>query len=195
MKTQCIRALAALGIAAAGPALAQDSYPAAPWQGDFWKYIGASAGRSRFATDCVGSDAFACGSHDTGWKVYAGGDVNRFLGLEVGYTDFGKVSGSGGDAKAWAGNLDFTFGVPVAHGFRVFAKAGGVYGRSNVSADPATLADIGQRSGWGSTYGVGGTFALSKQLLLRVDWDRDNLDFAGGRRNVDLASAGLAWRF
>lgn len=193
MKTKLLCALAASGIAAAGPALAQDAYASTPWQGDFWKYVGVSAGQARFDADCGG--AFACGKRDTGWKVYSGGDLNQFLGFEVGYTDFGSVAASGGDTKAWAANVGFTLGVPIAERFKVFAKAGGVYGRTNVSADPSTFSDTGQRSGWGSTYGVGGSFAISKQLLVRVDWDCDNLDFAGGRRDVDLASAGIAWRF
>ena len=195
MKTKLYCALAALGVAVAGPALAQDTYASTPWQGDFWHYIGASAGTSSFQTDCRASDVFACDKRDTGWKLYSGGNVNQFLGVEVGYTDFGKVAGSGGHAKAWAANVGFTFGVPIADRFRIFAKGGGLYGRTDVSADPSTLADTGQRSGWGGTYGVGASFDISKQLALRVDWDRDNLDFAGGRRDVDLASAGLAWRF
>jgi hypothetical protein len=34
-----------------------------------------------------------------------------------------------------------------------------------------------------------------RNVQTRVDWDRYNLDFAGGSRDVDLLSAGVQMRF
>ncbi|HEX3098908.1 MAG TPA: outer membrane beta-barrel protein [Usitatibacter sp.] len=197
MKRKPILALAAAGLAlSTANAFAQTTNDyRAPWRGDFWGTLGVSAGESKFRTDCHATDVFSCDHRDSAWKVYAGGSLSRILGLEVGYTDFGKVRASGGDTKAWAGNISLTAGVPIGDRFDIFAKGGGIYGRTDVSADPSTLFDRGRKSGWGTTYGVGASFAITPNWLIRADWDRYHMDFVGGRRDVDLASAGVAYRF
>ena len=195
MKTKLNIGLAAIGIALSGTVMAQPAEMATPWHGDFWGYVGASAGESKFRNDCHRTDVFACDHRDTAWKVYAGGNMNRIFGLEVGYTDFGQIQASGGDTKAWAANVSLTAGVPLGDRFNIFAKGGGIYGHTDVTEDPTTLFDTGHKSGWGTTYGVGASYAVTRNLLVRADWDSYNLDFIGGSRDVDLASAGLAWRF
>ena len=98
---------------------------------DFWGYIGASAGRSDFRTDCP--DLFDCEKHDTGWKLYGGGTWNEVWGLEAGDSEFGKTNAGGGDVKAWAGNLSLTAGVPIGDRFRIFAKGGGTSSKTPTS--------------------------------------------------------------
>ena len=132
---------------------------------------------------------------DTGFKVYAGGKLNEVFGLEVGYTDFGKIRASGGDTNAWAFPITLTAGTPLGARFGIFGKVGGLYGRTDVTADPDTLFDRGRKNGWGFTYGAGVTFALTQSLQLRADVDRYKLDFVGGRKDVDMVSAGLQLRF
>lgn len=178
--------------ATATPVLAQSDYRA-PWRGDFWGYVGASAGQSKFRTDCAAF--YDCDQKDTAFKVFAGGRMNEILGLEVGYTDFGKIRASGGDTEAWAVPISLTAGWPLGERFGLFGKVGGLYGRTDVSADPTTLFDTGHKSGWGWTYGAGATFAITPTLQLRADYDRYKLDFAGGREDVDMVSAGLQMRF
>lgn len=196
MKSKVILALAALGFAAgAGNALAQQEPYRAPWHGDFWGSLGVSAGQSKFDNECDATNLFHCDHRDSAWKVYATGQFNRNFGLEFGYTDFGKVANAGGQTKAWAGNISLVAGVPIGDRFDVFAKGGGIYGRTDVSADPSTLFDTGHKSGWGYTYGVGATFAITPQWAIRADWDRYNMDFVGGSRDIDMASAGVQFRF
>ncbi len=197
MKSKLMLGAAALGFAAcASTAFAQpaDDYRA-PWRGDFWGTLGVSAGESKFESNCHNTNVFSCDQRDTAWKVYAGGNFNRILGLELGYTDFGKVRASGGDTKAWAANVSLTAGVPIGDRFSVFAKGGGIYGRTDVSADPSTLFDTGHKSGWGYTYGVGAAFNVTRNVAIRADYDRYNLDFVGGSRDIDMASAGVMFRF
>lgn len=195
MKRNVILGLAAFGFAAgATTALAQQPH-AAPWQGNFWGALGVSGGKSKFRNDCASADVFRCDHRDSAWKLYATGQFNRNLGLELGYTDFGKVAASGGETKAWAANVSLLAGVPIGDRFDVFAKGGGVYARTDISADPSTLFDTGHKSGWGYTYGVGATFAITPQWAIRADWDRYNLDFVGGSKDVDMASAGVQFRF
>ena len=184
--------LVLLGVVAATPALAQSDYRA-PWRGDFWGYVGANAGQSKFKTDC--HEFFNCDKKDTAFRVYAGGRMNEIFGLEVGYTDFGKISASGGETEAWAIPISLTAGTPLGERFGIFGKLGGLYGRTDVSADPTTLFDTGHKSGWGWTYGAGATFAITPALQLRADYDRYKLDFVGGRQDIDMVSAGLQLRF
>lgn len=195
MNSKLIVGLAAAGLlAGATSALAQDTYRA-PWRGDFWGTLGVSGGESKFETDCRNVNVFSCDKRDTAWKVYAGGRFNRNFGLEFGYSDFGKVRASGGDTKAYAFNASLVAGVPIGDRFDIFAKGGGIYSRTDVNAAPDTLFDRGHKSGWGTTYGVGATFAVTPRWDIRVDWDRYNMDFVGGSRDVDLASAGVQFRF
>jgi OmpA-OmpF porin, OOP family len=186
--------VAAMGLAAM-PALAQTDYNA-PWRGDFWGYLGASVGESKYRADCNRTiTQFECDTKDTAFKVYAGGQFNRVFGMEIGYTDFGKIRASGGDVKAWAIPLTFTAGLPIGEQASVFAKGGGLYGRTDVRADLNDALDEGDRNGWGWTYGAGASYFFTKNLGIRADWDRHRMDFVGGRRDVDMLSAGLQWRF
>jgi opacity protein-like surface antigen len=186
-------ALAALGLLASGASMAQYS---TPWRGDFWGYVGASAGESKFRTDCNRTiTQFECDNKDTGFKVYAGGRMSEWLGLEIGYTDFGRIRASGGEVDAWAVPLSLVAGVPFGERFSVFGKVGGLYGRTDVTASLDSLTSTGHKSGWGWTYGAGAAFAITPAIQIRADWDRHKLDFAGGREDVDMLSAGVQFRF
>ena len=188
-------AIAALGLLASGATFAQSPY-SAPWRGDFWGYIGASAGESKFRTDCNRTiTQFECDTKDTGFKVYAGGRMSEWLGLEIGYTDFGRIKASGGEVDAWAIPLSLVAGVPFGERFSAFAKVGGLYGRTDVRPSFEALVESGDKSGWGWTYGAGMAFAITPTIQLRADWDRHKLDFVGGRDDVDMLSAGVQFRF
>jgi opacity protein-like surface antigen len=193
MNAKLALGLAGLALAASGNVLAQSTEWRNPMTRDFWGYLGASAGESKFRTDC--SSLFDCDRKDTGFKIYGGGKFNDIVGLELGYTDFGKIRASGGETDAWAGSIALTAGVPIGDRFSVFAKGGGVYGRTDVKASASTLLDTGHKNGWGTTWGVGAALGITKALQVRIDWDRYNLDFAGGSRDVDMLSAGLQMRF
>ena len=195
-KIRLMTALATLGLMASGAALAQPDYRA-PWRGDFWGYLGASGGESKYRTDCRQGVTrfFDCDTRDTGFKVYAGGRMNEVLGLEVGYTDFGRIRASGGETKAWAIPVTLTAGTPLGTRFGIFGKIGGLFGRTDVTADGEELFERGNKNGWGWTYGAGATFAVTPTVDIRADFDRYKLDFVGGSRDVDMLSAGVQVRF
>jgi OmpA-OmpF porin, OOP family len=194
MKKSTLTLVAALAVAGAAPAFAQSDYRA-PWRGDFWGYLGVSGGESKFESRCRNTNVFQCDERDTAWRVYAGGQLNRVLGLEVGYTDFGRVRSSGGETNAWAVPIVLTAGYH-ADRWSVFGKAGGLYSRTDVNVDlNDTFSARGDRNGWGWTYGAGATFGITPNLHLRADLDRYQMDFAGGRRDVDMISGGVVWRF
>jgi opacity protein-like surface antigen len=116
------------------------------------------------------------------------------LGLELGYTDFGRIRAQGGETKAWAVPISLTAGLPLGP-VRLFGKAGGLYGRTDVNAAPSSLFDTGHKSGWGWLYGVGAAIPVAQNIALRAEWERYKLDFVGGRDDVDMLSAGVQFRF
>lgn len=183
----------AVGVAALGLAVPFTASAQSPLTRDFWGHIGVSGGEAKFRTEC--SSLFTCDRKDTAWKVYGGGKFSDVIGLEVGYTDFGKIRASGGETDAWAANVSLVAGLPIGDRFNIFAKGGGVYGRTDVKASASSLLDVGHKTGWGTTYGVGAALGLTRTVQVRVDWDRYKLDFAGGRRDIDLLSAGVQMRF
>ena len=199
MKASIASGLAAATLLFAGTAAAQTAGDPArmPWQGEFWGYIGASAGESKYRDSCNRTiTQFQCDDTDTGYKIYAGGKVNGIFGMEIGYTDFGRIPVAGGQTDAWAVPITLTAGVPIGERFNVFAKLGGVYAETDIQSDlDETFSASGSENGWGWTYGAGATFAVMQNLDLRVDWDRYKLDFVGGERDVDMLSAGLQLRF
>jgi opacity protein-like surface antigen len=196
MKRIITSTIATLGLLASGAALAQQPYNT-PWRGDFWGYLGASAGESKYRSSCNRTvTLFQCDAKDTGFKIYAGGKMNEVLGLEVGYTSFGTISVLGGETEAWAVPITLTAGIPIGNRFNVFAKGGGLYARTDVSVDlNDSLSERGSRNGWGWTYGAGATFAVTPNVHIRADFDRHKLDFVGGRRDIDMLSAGVQFRF
>ena len=191
MKRRLLLPFAAAALAASGMACAQSDWRM-PWTDNFWGYVGASVGQSKFRTSC--GSVFDCDQKDSAWKVQAGGNFNQVFGIELGYTDFGNMRAFGGDTEAQATNISLTAGVPIGHA-AIFAKGGGAYGRTDVSASPTTFVSTGKKSGWGTTWGVGATYAFTPSLQARVDWDRYKLDFVGGEHDVDMLSAGLQLRF
>ena len=195
MHKSIVTAVTALGLAATGSALAQ-SDTHVPWRGDFWGGLGIAGGASKFHSACANTNVFKCDHRDSAYRVWADGQINRILGLEIGYTDFGRVSASGGETKAWAVPIELTLGAPIGDHLNIFAKGGGVFARTDVKVDlNDTFSNQGNRNGWGWTYGAGAAFGVTPNLWLRADLDRYRLDFVGGSRDVDLLTAGVQWRF
>ena len=192
MKTRFLVPVVAATFLASGAAMAQSNWQN-PWDSNFWGYVGANAGQSKFRGAC--SSLFDCDRKDSAGKVYFGGNFNNLLGLELGYTDFGRMRSFGGDTEAKATNISVTAGVPIGDRFSVFAKGGAAYGRTDVSASPSSFVSTGRTSEWGTTWGAGASFNITRSIAARVDWDRYKLDFAGGDRDVDMLSAGLQLRY
>jgi OmpA-OmpF porin, OOP family len=198
MKKVIPAAVATLGLAASGAALAQapSDNMSMPWTHGFWGHVGVSGGESKFRQDCRFNNVFDCDQRDSAWKAYAGGQINPIVGLEAGYTDFGTMRAAGGDTKAWAIPLTVNIGAPIGPRFNIFGKIGGVYGHTEVGAAPAALVDTGTSTGWGWTGGVGAAFRLTPNFDIRADYDRYRLKFTGaGNQDIDMLSAGVQFRF
>jgi hypothetical protein len=190
--------MAAAMALSAGAAIAQTGASGqqryyAPYERGFWNYAGVSVGRSDYDTSCRAG--FGCDSRDTGFKAFAGGKFNQNLGLEGSYVYLGDSNRAGGNTWAQGVDLSLVGYLPLSQSFAVNAKVGGIYGWTKTGGASAPGFATGRDNGLGLSYGVGASYALTRTVDLRLDWDRYRMKFTTGRDDVDLASLGVAFKF
>ena len=159
----------------------------APWYG------GIGVGQSKLDNGCV--SGFSCEDKDTAYRLFAGTKFNRWLGLEIGGTYFGKWDRGGGQTEAWAADVAATIGVELARNSSIFAKLGAAYTQTDVTGTASGLA-TGKETDWSPRYGVGGQIGLSQNWALRADWDRyQHVAFRGQEQDVDVWMLGVQYTF
>jgi OOP family OmpA-OmpF porin len=158
-------------------------------------YIGFNAGQSDFSIGS-GSGAFPSDKRDTAYNIYGGSYFSNNFGLELGYTDFGKITRAGGTTKAEGFNLSLVGQMPLSPSFNLLGKLGTTYGRTDVSSDPASGVVTGSESGFGVSYGLGAEYVFNPNWSAVLQYDGHELKFVGsGRDHVGATTAGLRYRF
>ncbi len=158
-------------------------------------YIGLNAGQSDYSLG-NGTGLFSGDDKDTAYGIYAGSYFNPYLGLEVGYTDFGKARRGGGESKAMGFNLSLIGKYPLGASINLLGKLGTTYGRTEVSSLPGSGIGSGKETGFGISYGVGAEYLFTPQLSAVAQYDEHRLEFAGaGRDRIGAATLGLRLRF
>ena len=159
------------------------------------RYIGFNAGKSNFKLN-NGLGAFPSDSKDTSYSLYGGSYFNQNFGMELGYTDFGRVSRAGGSTRANGINLSVVGRLPVSPSFNVLGKLGTTYGRTDVSAAPGSGVTSGRETGFGVSYGLGVEYAFTPAVSGVLQYDEHKLRFVNsGRDTVGTASVGLRYNF
>lgn len=159
------------------------------------RYFGLNIGKSDFSLP-NGAGGFPSDNKDTSYNIYGGSYFNNNFGVELGYTDFGKINRGGGQTDAEGINLSLVGRLPLSNAFNLLGKVGTTYGRTRVSAAPASGLATGNESDWGVSYGIGAEWAFTPALSAVVAWDEHNLKFVGtGKDRVSTASVGLRYRF
>ena len=165
---------AVVGAAVAFPtvSLAQMKGPDSGW------YVGGNIGLAE--VDELGED-------DMSFKILGGYQINRNFGVELGYTDFGKVSAAPGiDVKGNAIELVGVGTLPLNDKFSLLGKLGfamGEFKGGGASADSTEL-----------TYGIGAQYNLSPVLGLRAEY-QIYTDVGDGASDVNVMSIGIVYRF
>ena len=155
-------------------------------------YVGGSVGRSDYDVSCIGP--FACDAKGTGFKVYTGTRFNNVLGAELSYLHLGDVElGGGADSRAHGINASLVAGVPLTQSISVNGRLGTTYGWTRIGGPGATGG--GERDDFGLSYGAGLNFNITRQVDVRLDWDRHRFEFTRGNEDVDLVSVGVQYRF
>ncbi len=157
-------------------------------------YFGLNLGKSDWRTGCA--PGFNCEDGNVSTYLYTGGLINDVLGLELGYVNTGSADRNGGSVRGQGVNLSLVARVPLG-AFNVFAKAGGLYGQTRVSADVASGVATGTERGWGGTYAAGAGYDITPQMGVVLEWARNEFRLPGGvgRQDVDSVSLGLVRRF
>ena len=157
-------------------------------------YVGLNLGWPEYKLPCGGS--FPCDDPNLSYHLYTGGSYNDWIGVEFGYLYMGKADRQGGTTRAHGLNLSLVGSVPISQAFKVFGKLGTTYGRTSVSADPASGEPVGDEDGFGWSAGFGAQYDITPQWAAVAQWDRHQMRFAGrGREDVDAGSIGVKFNF
>lgn len=158
-------------------------------------YVGVNIGKSDYSLG-NGIGFFPSDSGDTAYNVYAGNYFNPNFGLELGYTNFGKIARAGGNTKAQGVNLSLVGKFPLTSSFNILGKVGTTYGRTDTSTSYLSGVASGNESGFGLSYGAGVEYAFNPQLSAVLQYDEHNMKFAGtGRERISATTVGLRYRF
>lgn len=156
-------------------------------------YAGISVGTTSVdvCDDLVAVGATSCDDTDSGLKLYAGNEISRNLGVELGWVDLGKVtaSGPGGSAKVEVDGFQIAaLGIlPVNPRFSVFGKVGLYLWDVSATGSGGSLSDDGSDI----MFGLGLNWNLTQNLDLRAEWEQFDID----GDDVSLISAGVRLRF
>jgi len=139
-------------------------------------YIGAGAGQSMV-------DEGAYDDEDAAFSAFGGYQFNRWLGLEAGYVDLGKLEAGAAAASVEADSIYFTAvgTLPFTEKFSGYAKAG--FQRWDLDTAIPGLAGTGDDSGTDPTYGLGLQYSFNDAFTLRAEYSRFEIEDA----DVDLA--------
>lgn len=182
-------------------------------------YAGASIGQSKFKGACdsePGTTISNCKDTDTAWKIFGGYEFTPNLAVELGYNDFGRISGDAtvvvggstftGSAKIEATAFELT-GIgtlPLGHQFSLYGKLGVYYAETKSSADvrqttPPFASGSSSTSDNNSnlTFGLGARYDITSNIGIRAEWQRfskvggDNT----GKGDIDVLAIGGLYRF
>lgn len=158
-------------------------------------YFGINAGQSKFRLN-NGGDGFAADSGKTAYSLYGGSYFSNNLGLELGYTDFGRINRAGGSTKADAFNVSLVGKLPLSPSFNLLGRLGTTYGRTDVSTQPASGITGGSQSSWNMSYGIGAQYSFTSNLSAVLQYDEYRMKFAGtGTDRINTTMLGLRYAY
>lgn len=185
--------VAAAALATAG---AQAQSSGSGFASSYKSHIGLSAGLTDYKLN-DGTGLFGSDKRTTAYNIYMGGYFdNSNLGMELGYTDFGRVTRAGGNTKVDGVNLSLIGKIPMGKYFNLLGKAGGTYARSDVSSAAGSGVTAGSETSFDWSYGVGGELALSPQLSAVLQYNEHRVKYAGDVRDtIKVTSLGLRYSY
>ena len=211
MKKKLLCAVLGAALAPCGHAFAQDAAKGF--------YAGLSLGQAKAKGACD-SDASVtvsnCNDSDTSWKIFGGYQFTPNFALELGYNDFGRVSG---DATAVLGGSTFTGNakieatafeltgvgsLPLGHQFSLYGKLGVYYAETKSSATvrqttPPFASGSASTSDNNTnlTFGFGARYDITRNIAVRAEWQRFSKVGSDdtGKGDIDVLAIGGLYRF
>jgi OOP family OmpA-OmpF porin len=165
---------------------------------DTVSYIGGSVGASKAHGLCTGVPGASCDDDDTAWSVFAGYQTHRYFAVEFGYRDLGEVAtGLPGALTSIEAKMFEVLAVgilPLGDKLALYGKFGAYFGETDIVTNSPLGATVDNDSNIDLTYGVGAEWEFTKQLRLRVEYQRYT-DIASTDVDLDTLSVGLVYRF
>ncbi len=190
-------AVVAMSSAHAQSSTVQNSGGPFAMNGSYKGYIGLNAGQTDYRLS-NGLGLFSSDNRANAYSLTGGAYFTNNLGVELGYTDFGRINRAGGTSRADAFSVSLVGKLPLAQSFNLLGKVGTSYGRTEVSAAPGSGITPGSDSGFGLLVGVGAEYMFTPNWSALLQYDAHDLRFAGGtndRERVGVASLGLRYSF
>jgi OOP family OmpA-OmpF porin len=146
-------------------------------------YAGAGVGQSLV-------DEGSYDDEDTAFSVFGGYQLNKYLGLETGYVDFGKIepTDNGTALESDTAYLTAVGTLPITDKFLAYAKAG-VHSWNVDEEMPGLIGS--DDSGTDPTYGLGAQYRLTDKVALRGEYSRFEMEDL----DVDLAQMQVRFDF
>lgn len=165
-------------------------------------YVAGSLGHSNSKEDTCSNAAagFTCDRRDTNYGVQMGLDFNRFVAVEVGYRNLGKIQeqtdGAGQTAEVNARVIEGVgvLALPIER-ISPYLKAGVYRAKTQLKSNFLTEADTTNTQ---ATLGAGIRWDIFDHFAVRLEYQRyNNLGSAaiGFRGDVDTYSLGAVFRF
>lgn len=166
-------------------------------------YVGGLVGGSNFGSVGVVPSGATVKETDTGYKLLLGARISPNFAVEGGYTDFGKAKLSDKTTSVSISGsgifVDVVGILPLNTDWALFGKAGVLSGKVGISASSGNQSGSLSDTGSGMRYGFGATYAVTKSVAIRAEWERSRFDvnFVGNPINgdVDLLSVGVNFSF
>ena len=157
-----------------------------------------------FSTTSISND-----DRDTGYKIFAGYQVNKNFALEGGYFDLGKFGYSAstvpsgtlnGNIKLKGLNLDAVGILPINAKFSAFGRVGMNYAEANDSFSGTGAVRVTNtnpsKTELNYKLGLGIQYDFTEAFGMRAEAERYRInDAVGNKGDVDLFSLGLIYRF
>ncbi len=143
-------------------------------------YVGAGIGASDLAAGGFSGNDFA-------FKLFAGYDFNKYLGVEGGYWDGGSPSDHGESIDLHGEDLVLIGRWPVADAFDLHVRLGVAWWDAR-GHGVLTGSDSGSDLLWG--FGVG--YQFTPHFVISGDWERADIKDTD---RADLWTVSAAWKF
>ena len=159
-------------------------------------YFDVSAGQTDYRLG-NGTGLFGSNNTSTAYNLAAGSYFTNNFGVELGYTDFGRINRAGGETRADGFSLKLVGKLPLGSQFNLLGKVGTTYSRTEVSAAAGSGVTAGSDNGFGLNLGVGAEFMFTPNWSALVQYDAHDIRFAGGsdRERVGVASVGIRYTY
>jgi OmpA-OmpF porin, OOP family len=166
------------------PALSQDT----------GLYAGFGLGKSKVKDLCEGLTN--CDDKDTALNIFAGYQANRNFGVELGYAELGKFSGSVPGISVTGEVTGFELSavgtLPIDEKFALYGKLGFFMWDVDVRGSAGGFGFSGSDDGTDPTLAIGARYSLTRNVALQVQWQRY---FDIGDSDIDVIGLGVLFRF